>query len=202
METKVQKRSPGRPLAFDPGEALDRAVELFWQYGYEAVDVERIAQAVHVTKPALYRQFGNKPTLLLKAVERYTQTYGAPMLQAFLDEPDLQKAVTGFCEATVRTATSDSRLGCMMASAVMGESERVAEIRAYVARGLALGASVMTERFQLEAKAGRLSATVSAKVRGRILVDLMQGLLLRARTGVPQAELLADARSYVPLILA
>jgi AcrR family transcriptional regulator len=50
---------------------------MFWEHGYEGVDVERIARAVNVTKPALYRAFGDKPTLLLKAVERYAMMYMA-----------------------------------------------------------------------------------------------------------------------------
>ncbi len=80
MVTNMTKRAPGRPKSFIPDEALDRAVEMFWEHGYEGVDVERIARAVNVTKPALYRAFGNKPSLLLKAVERYAITYGAAIM--------------------------------------------------------------------------------------------------------------------------
>src|SRR5664279_472277 len=136
MVTNTPKRPRGRPRGFIPDEALDRAVEMFWEYGYERVDVERIAQAVNVTKPALYRAFGDKPTLLLKAVERYAMTYGVPMIAAFQAEPDIHKAVTAFCEATVDTATGEARSGCMMAAAVLGQSQRVTEIRSYVAKGL------------------------------------------------------------------
>ena len=50
-------------------------------------------------------------------------------------------------------------------------------------------------------KAGRLTRTPSAKVRGRALVDLMQGVQLRAKAGIAREQLLQDARSYVPLIL-
>ncbi len=49
----TEKRPRGRPKGFIPDEALDRAVEMFWQHGYEGVDVDRIARAVNVTKPAL-----------------------------------------------------------------------------------------------------------------------------------------------------
>jgi AcrR family transcriptional regulator len=195
------KRSPGRPQAFSPEEALDRAVELFWAHGYEGVDVDRIARAVNVTKPALYRAFGDKPTLLMKAVKRYAQTYGAPMIEAFLAEPVIHKAVMDFCEATVSTATNERRIGCLMASAALGQSERVAEIRAYFARGLAASAEIFAQRFQKEIRAKRLSAKISAKTRGRALVDLMQGLLLRAKAGAPREQLLEDARSYVALVL-
>lgn len=202
VDNYLRRRSPGRPQAFRPEEALDRAVELFWEHGYEGVDVEQIARSVHVTKPALYREFGDKSTLLLKAVQRYAESYGAPMVQAFLEEPDIKKAVTAFCKATVDNATGGHRTGCMMAAAVLGQSERVAEIRAYVAEGLAASAEILGKRFEGEIRAKRLSETIPANVRGRAMVDLMQGLLLRAKAGVLRKELLKDALSYVPMILS
>ena len=201
VDNSMQKRSPGRPQAFNPEEALDRAVEMFWEHGYEGVDVDRIARTVNVTKPALYRAFGDKPTLLLKAVQRYVEKYGVPMMQAFLAKPDIRKAVTAFCEATVNTATGGARTGCMMASAALGQSERVAEIRSYVAQGLTAGANMLAQRFEQEIQAGRLSENPTGKVRAKALIDLMQGLLLRAKTGIPRKKLLEDALSYVPLLL-
>ncbi|MFX9065674.1 helix-turn-helix domain-containing protein, partial [Acinetobacter baumannii] len=75
-------------------DALDRAVDMFWEHGYEGVDVERIAAAVNVTKPALYRAFGDKSTLLLKAVERYAVVHGGPIIAQFQAEPDIYKAVS------------------------------------------------------------------------------------------------------------
>ena len=200
MDT-VEKRPRGRPKGFTPDEALDRAVEMFWEHGYEGVDVERIARAVNVTKPALYRAFGDKSTLLLKAVERYGMTYVAPRMAAFQAEPDIHKAVTAFCEATVNAASNAAHGGCMMAAAALGQSERVAEIRSYVAQGLTATADLFAKRFEKEMKAGHLTRTPSAKVRGRALVDLMQGLQLRAKAGIAREQLLQEARSYVPLIL-
>ncbi len=201
MVTNIAKRPPGRPKGFIPEEALDRAVEMFWEHGYEGVDVDRIARAVNVTKPALYRAFGDKSTLLLRAVERYALMYGAPKMSAFQAEPDIHKAVTAFCEATVNTATGDARGGCMMAAAALGQSERVTEIRSWLAKGLTASADIFAKRFEQEMKAGRLTRTPPAKVRARLLVDLLQGLQLRAKVGITREELLKDARSYVPLIL-
>ena len=200
MVTNVEKRPPGRPKGFIPDEALDRAVEMFWEHGYEGVDVDQIARTVNVTKPALYREFGDKSTLLLRAVERYA-TYGAPRMAAFQAEPDINKAVTAFCEATVNTATGDACGGCMMAAAALGESERVTEIRSYLAQRLTAAADSFAKRFEKEIKAGRLMRTPSAKVRARLLVDLLQGVQLRAKVGITREQLLEDVRSYVPLIL-
>ena len=90
----------------------------------------------------------------------------------------------------------------MMASAALGQSERVAEIRSFFAHGLTATANILAERFEKEMRAGRLSRKLSAKVRGRALVDLMQGMLLRAKAGMPRKELLEDARSYASVVLA
>ena len=122
-------------------------------------------------------------------------------MAAFQAEPDIHKAVTAFCEATVNTATGDARCGCMMAAAAMGQSERVTEIRSRAAKGLTAAADIFAKRFEQEMKAGRLTRTPSAKVRGRVLVDLLQGLQLRAKVGIAREQLLQDARIYVPLIL-
>lgn len=201
MASHLSKRARGRPKGFLPDEALDRAVEMFWEHGYEGVDVDRIARAVNVTKPALYRAFGDKPTLMLKAVERYAMTYVNPRMEAFLAEPDIHKAVTAFCEATVNAAADSARGGCMMAAAAMGQSERVGEIRSSVATGLTATATIFARRFEQEMEAGRLTRTPSAHVRGRVMVDFLQGLQLRARTGIAREELLEDARSYVSMIV-
>ena len=98
-------------------------------------------------------------------------------------------------------ASGEALGGCMMVAAALGHSERVTEIRSYLATGLTTAADIFAKRFEKEMKAGRLSCTPSAKVRGRALVDLMQGLLLRAKAGIAREQLLQDARSYVPLIL-
>jgi AcrR family transcriptional regulator len=201
MVTNVEKRPRGRPKGFIPDEALDRAVEMFWEHGYEGVDVDRIARAVNVTKSALYRAFGDKSTLLFRAVERYALTYVAPRMAAFRAEPDIHKALTALCDATVNAASDQAHGGCMMAAAALGQSDRVMEIRSYVAQGLTASADTFAKRFEKEMKAGRLTRTLSAKVRGRALVDLLQGLQLRAKVGIAREQLLQDARSYVPLIL-
>ena len=122
-------------------------------------------------------------------------------MAAFHAEPDVHKAVTAFCEATVNTATGDARSGCMLAAAAVGHSERVTEIRSWLAKGFAASAEIFAKRFELEIKAGRLTRTPTAKMRGRALVDLLQGLQLRAKVGIAREQLLQDARSYVPLIL-
>ena len=64
----------------------------------------------------------------------------------------------------------------MMAAAALGQSERVTEIRSWLAKGLTASADIFAKRFRPEMKAGRLTRTPPFKVRARLLVDLLPGL--------------------------
>ncbi len=197
------KRPPGRPRAFDPDAALDRAVELFWADGFEGVDVARIAHAAGVTKPSLYRLFGDKSALFLQALQRYGQTIGSAPLAAFEAQPTLADAVRALLEASVRAATTEGRpRGCLMACVAAAHAEGSEDIRAEIARGLGVLADVLARRFEKEMANGGLSTATSARARSRLIVDMMQGLALRARAGARREDLLEDARSYVALVLS
>ena len=202
VTNKGAKRGPGRPREFDPDAALDRAVELFWAEGFDGVDVERIASAVGVTKPSLYRLFGDKSSLFLHALKRYGETVGASPLAAFSAEPDIACAVRMLLEETVKAATMNGRAsGCLMACVAVAEAERSEEVRSAVACALTALTGVLGTRFDQETKNGCLSALTPIETRSHMLVDLMQGLMLRARAGVPRSDLLRDARNYAQLVI-
>lgn len=197
------RRPPGRPREFVPEQALDRAVEMFWADGFEGVDVDRIARAVGVTKPSLYRLFGDKSSLFLHALKRYSGTVGAAPLAAFSAQPDIADAVRALLEETVKAATTEGRAsGCLIACVAITQAGRSEEVRLAVAQGLAALTGIVRGRFDEETHGGWLSASPSAETRSRMLIDLMQGLMIRARAGASQSDLLRDARSYVPVVVS
>lgn len=196
------KRGPGRPREFDPDAALDRAVELFWAFGMEGVDVERIASAVGVTKPSLYRLFGDKSQLFLRALQRYSETIGVKPYAAFAAEPNIGLAVYALFETAIRAATEEGRpSGCLMACVATTQAGQSEKVRLAIRRALGAATNVVTRRFEHEMNNGTVSATVTAQARSRLIVDSLQGILMRARAGATRKELLADARTYVELVL-
>lgn len=69
-----KKKGRGRPRGFDVETALDRAVEVFWEKGYEGADLDALTHAMGINRPSLYAAYGDKRALFFKAVERYYQT--------------------------------------------------------------------------------------------------------------------------------
>lgn len=58
--TQCVKKSRGRPKVFDRDAALDKAMKLFWQHGYEATSLADLVEATGAKAPTLYAEFTTK----------------------------------------------------------------------------------------------------------------------------------------------
>ncbi|MDH4316580.1 MAG: TetR/AcrR family transcriptional regulator, partial [Gammaproteobacteria bacterium] len=70
-----------RSRAFDPEQALSRAVDLFSSRGYSETSMDDIVKATGVSRYGIYGTFGNKRELFEQALERYADGMGK---QSFL----------------------------------------------------------------------------------------------------------------------
>src|SRR5260370_3732299 len=71
LESETAATQPGRPRAFDPDAALERAMHVFWAKGYEGAALSDLTRAMRINRPSLYAAFGNKEELFRKILDRY-----------------------------------------------------------------------------------------------------------------------------------
>lgn len=104
-----------RPKAFDTTAALDAAVRVFWERGYEATSVQDLVDALGVNRASLYGTFGDKAQLFEAALDRYDAQVQAD-LEPYLAPPHAgQKAVAAYFAASIERATRPGAPGgCLM----------------------------------------------------------------------------------------
>ncbi|MBL8703900.1 MAG: TetR/AcrR family transcriptional regulator [Rhodospirillales bacterium] len=109
-----------RPLSFDPEQALDRAILLFWRDGFAQVSIQAITDALGINRPSLYATFGDKEALFLKALLAYRARYPGRALDALRTARPGRAQLVALFEA-VRDAYTEPGLppGCMMMCATM-----------------------------------------------------------------------------------
>lgn len=64
-------RQIGRPVSFDREGTIAAATELYWRSGVANTSFNEVARALNVSKPTLYRYFGDEDGLLSEAVSHY-----------------------------------------------------------------------------------------------------------------------------------
>src|SRR5437667_11195046 len=111
---KSETAALGRPRAFDPDVALERAMHVFWAKGYEGASLSNLTRAMRINRPSLYAAFGTKEELFCKVLDRYMDGPVAYFGQA-LAAPKAREVVEEIFLGTVRMADDPTvPAGCLM----------------------------------------------------------------------------------------
>src|SRR5689334_23736007 len=100
----AKTRDRGRPRGFDTDVALDRAVQVFWEHGYEGTSLTDLTTAMGINRPSLYAAYGNKDDLFRLAVARYAEIDMAYVRTA-LAEPTAYAVIETFLRSNAEALT-------------------------------------------------------------------------------------------------
>lgn len=199
----VVKKKVGRPISFDRNRVLVAAMHVFWAKGYDGASMKDLTKAMGINGPSLYAEFGGKRELYLAAIECYGSNNGCAPLNAFEGESDIGLAVRAFLVAVIEYSTESNggALGCFLGSCVATSAGEVEGVQELLQDAIQKTDERLFERFELEKRKGCLPADFPSMERAKLMLDLRQGYVFRARSGVPSAELLSDIEFRSKLIL-
>ncbi|MFI5712529.1 TetR/AcrR family transcriptional regulator [Kribbella sp. NPDC051620] len=176
----------GRPMKFEAGEALDKAVEVFWQRGFAATTPQTLADELGIGRGSLYNTFKSKHHLFDLALRRYSATRVAALAEG-LDGPG---PLLPRLREAMRTLAGigDHRYGCLIVNSVaeLGSTdEGVADVakdlfiqiehtfRAALERARATG-ELTSERSPADSASALLAAVIGTSVLAKSGADPRQ----------------------------
>jgi AcrR family transcriptional regulator len=184
----VPAKARGRPLSFDREAALDKAMHVFWEHGYEAASIADLTAAMGITPPSLYTAFGDKEHLFLEAIEAYGKGPGGFGARALAEEPTARRALQRLLEEAADELTQDCHpLGCMMVCSVAAK-----HVQAALAKRRAVGVDAMQARIQRGIDEGELPAHADAAALANFYAMVYQGMSMQAKDGASKRALLAS----------
>jgi AcrR family transcriptional regulator len=180
----------GRTRQFDAGEALGRALEVFWARGYEGATLPELTRAMGINRPSLYAAFGNKEQLFRKALERY-QTGPQAFLTEALTRPTARAVVEAIFSGFIRCIQRDrgQARGCLIVSGALACGEEAEPVRRELARLRQGTVTALRERFERAVRDGDLPAGTDCATLARYVATVLNGLAVQAASGATEAEL-------------
>jgi len=190
-----------RPKEFNPDEALDKAMHVFWHKGYEATSMEDLLTAMDLNRGSLYDTFGDKNKLFLKVLDRYCHVFAESRL-AMLDHAGpaletLKKFIHGMMDAAL---ADPNRRGCLIANTVMELAPHESEIANRLGTALRAVEETIFKVLTRAKQQGELAKDKDPRALARFLTTMMQGTIVMIKAGTP-AEVVKQAAKTALSIL-
>jgi AcrR family transcriptional regulator len=187
---KAEAKVRGRPRSFDREAALDIAMRLFWQHGYEATSLSQLTEAIGVSAPSLYAAFGDKEALFLQTVERYLSRSGDQTQAQIWEAKTARESVARLLtESAIRLTDPKYPRGCMIVLSAISCSDEAARVQAELAECRAGWEKQLKQRIERGIVEGDVPATTNAAALASFYMAVVQGMSLHAKDGVGRERL-------------
>lgn len=104
-----------RSEVFIREEVLDKAIEVFWQKGYNGTSMQDLTESTGLNRSSIYNSFGSKLNLYLEVLKRYRSLNSAVFRKALMEGGNplesLKKVFSLFMEISL---ADPSQRGCMV----------------------------------------------------------------------------------------
>ena len=175
----------GRPRNFDRDDAVEQAMQLFWQHGYDSTSLALLKAQLGggISAPSFYAAFGSKEALFDECVQRYLETF-AQVTQCLWDEnlPPRQAIETALRQSARMQCEDGHPKGCMVTLGVMSapspENARVVEALTQSRARTRAGILACVKRGM---SSGELPANTVAPALATVFDSFLQGISILAR---------------------
>ncbi|RLA14290.1 MAG: TetR family transcriptional regulator [Gammaproteobacteria bacterium] len=179
-----------RQREFDPNEALQTAIELFWEKGYYDSSVDEVVKRSGVAKYGIYGTFGTKRELFMKALNQYAGDRHRD-IQRPIRNPDasLPEIRAFFRQAPGMLTQENTRRGCLICNTGVELGNRDAEINAFVNDFFSDIARVMQGCLERSIVKGQIAAPEDVAGLATYLATEFRTALMLAASGVSRRQI-------------
>jgi len=181
-----------RPREFDESQVLEQAVRLFRRRGYHATSTRDLGDALGLNPSSLYRTFGDKHGLFLRALDRYLESEAERAGAALAGPGSVRDLLRAWLLSMLNETPGhpdNTPFGCLVLNTAseLGASDPEASRRVHAAFD---GAKVgVTDALRRGIEAGELPADTDATAAADLLCTTLIGLRVRKRAGETKAAL-------------
>ncbi len=177
---------------------LDKAIEVFWEHGYDGTSMADLEAELGVGRQSLYNTFGDKHALYLQALERYVRQ-NAERLDETLHAPGAGWAEIGaYFEGMIDSLTAgQSPKACFVTNSILEIGDKDEDVgsrcrknQGHVLKGLRKALTVARE-------AGDVPADFDIDAGASLLMSQTYGLAVFSKAGGTKKQMTNAIRTLL-----
>jgi AcrR family transcriptional regulator len=190
MRKKKSAKQPGRPRTFSKEDALDAAIRVFGEKGFEGASLSDLTEAMGISRPSMYLSFGSKEELFRRAMAKFTEASNGHV-SACLETGTARDGIERLLRDGVAMFTNhDVSATCFVTQAPLKSSEASRETIQDIAQKRATVEKILRRRLDRAIESGELPDDASSENLARFFAVVIQGIALQAQHGGTLDELL------------
>ncbi len=180
-----------RVKEFSETEALDKALEVFWQNGYHATSANDLVNGLGLSRSSIYSTFTDKRTLFIKALERYSQRSIDSVLEVIEQSDDIPATMTVILKDVIKQDYSlEIPKGCFVVNTGIELAAHDEEINKMVSRHMKKLESTIKTAIKKGQRLGQISTDKKAEVLARFIQNNISGLKVAVKSHKKKKELM------------
>jgi len=172
-----------RPREFDETDAVQSAMNCFWQRGYEATSMRDLAASMGMSAPSLYNAFGDKQRLFARALERYLDCNARDLVHRLESSLPPKEAIQQFFAEIIDHSINDrERKGCFLVNSALEVAPHQKELGAMIAKQFGEIEAFFKRRILVAQADGTTPRGLDASDTARLLLGVLLGVRVLARS--------------------
>lgn len=189
----------GRSKEFEENVVLQKAMELFWQQGYEKTSMSDLVEHMGIHRKSIYDTFGDKHSLYLKVIELYGEFSTAQFRSETLRAKTSYQAVQYIFDYIIE-GNEDKHYGCLFVNATTELGPWDQDVLKKTENAFSHAENFIAEIIKKGQEDGEFTPKYDNELLGEVLHNTLLGLRVLVKTSASKEKMRKIANFFLDLI--
>lgn len=172
-----------RHREFNEDKALDAAMQIFWEKGFEATSLSDLTSAMGIQRPSIYSAFGDKKGLFEAALRKYTSAHAVYVRNSLQSNASVRESFRNFFDNLVEKENgSSASWGCFCINSMVELAPHDEKFEILTREHQMYLSVIFQETIERGLRSGELDASINAKSLAQTLVVSLIGLTVMLKS--------------------
>ncbi len=168
--------------SFDEDEAVGKAMNVFWEKGFEPASMADLIAGTGITRGSLYNAFGGKEQLFVKALQKYDRDERRARLAELEAMDDPKRAIALLFDGLVAETVADTRKkGCFLVNTASELTTHGDQVNRIVRNGLRELQAFFRRSIEVAQARKELPATLDPEATAKGLMAMIVAIRVLGR---------------------
>jgi TetR/AcrR family transcriptional repressor of nem operon len=172
-----------RQREFDVEKALDAAMQIFWEKGFEATSLSDLTSRMGIQRPSLYSAFGDKKELFEASLRKYTRSHASNVQVKLQNSSSVKEGFRTLFEGIVAEEYSESNnRGCFCINTMVELAPHDEKLEILTREHQMFLSAIFQETIERGLRSGELEPIMNTKALAQTLVVSLIGLTVMMKS--------------------